>query len=236
MSQKTLSRELALRIGLAARALPDTDAKRLLDVLTEDNSQPISRKRITQLTLTQLKSARDGEFSEFSDSDLQQALSILKEEASIEEESLPQVDAFQEDDMPGSIRIACASNDAVKVDGHFGSCSKFMVYQVSAEESRLIDIRTTKETKDLITAEKNEHRAKLINDCQVLYLASVGGPAAAKIVKAGIHPINLPGLDPIDDVIKQLQEIIVGTPPPWLAKAMGIGAENRVRFKTAEAG
>ena len=33
-SQDMLSRELALRIGLAARALPDTDAKRLFTVLT----------------------------------------------------------------------------------------------------------------------------------------------------------------------------------------------------------
>ena len=34
-SQDMLSRELALRIGLAARALPDTDAKRLFTVLTD---------------------------------------------------------------------------------------------------------------------------------------------------------------------------------------------------------
>jgi len=34
-SQDMLSEKLALRIGLAARALPDTDAKRLFKVLTD---------------------------------------------------------------------------------------------------------------------------------------------------------------------------------------------------------
>ena len=116
--------------------------------------------------------------------------------------------------MPGSVRIACASNDAINVDGHFGSCSQFMIYQVSADEARLIDIRATDIPDGLEVDDKNLFRAELIQDCQVLYMASVGGPAAAKIVKLGIHPIKLPGIETIADIIGQLQTVIAGTPPP----------------------
>ena len=138
--------------------------------------------------------------------------------------------------MPGSVRIACASNDAVNVDGHFGSCSQFMVYQVSADEARLIDIRSTDIPKGLEVDDKNLYRAELIQDCQVLYMASVGGPAAAKIVKLGIHPMKLPGIESIADIIAQLQTVIAGTPPPWLAKVMGIEAADRFRFEREATG
>jgi len=44
-SQAALSRELALRIGLAAHALPDTDAKRLLSVLTDCIDLPLTEEK-----------------------------------------------------------------------------------------------------------------------------------------------------------------------------------------------
>jgi len=84
--------------------------------------------------------------------------------------------------------------------------------------------------------DKNVFRAELIQDCQVLYIASVGGPAAAKIVKLGIHPMKLPGIESIADIIEQLQTVIAGTPPPWLAKAMGVDASDRFRFEREATG
>ena len=43
MARKGLSRELALRIGLAARALSDTEPKALLDILTDILEMPITQ-------------------------------------------------------------------------------------------------------------------------------------------------------------------------------------------------
>ncbi len=57
-SQAKLSRELALRIGLAARALPDTDAKRLLSVLTDCIDLPITEEKIARINLKTLKTAQ----------------------------------------------------------------------------------------------------------------------------------------------------------------------------------
>ena len=236
-SQNMLSRELALRIGLAARALPDTDAKRLFTVLTDCiGGLPITEDKIASLNLKVLKAAQESELSDIDDSLLKKALHILKTNIEIGETQKPKIDAYSKGDMPGSVRIACASNDAINVDGHFGSCSQFLIYQVSADEARLIDVRPTDIPDGLEVDDKNLFRAELIEDCQVIYMASVGGPAAAKIVKLGIHPIKLTGIESIDDIIGQLQSVISGTPPPWLAKVMGIEASDRFRFEREATG
>ncbi|MGZ8160244.1 MAG: nitrogen fixation protein NifX [Methylobacter sp.] len=234
-SQAALSRELALRIGLAARALPDTDAKRLLSVLTDCIGLPITEQKIAGINLETLKTAKAGEFAAVDKPLLTHALSILKSGLT-DNARKSERQAYTDGDMPGSVRIACASNDGINVDGHFGSCSQFMVYQVSADEARLIDIRTTVIPDELEVEDKNVFRAELIQDCQVLYIASVGGPAAAKIVKLGIHPIKLSAIDPVAEIVGQLQNVIAGTPPPWLAKVMGIEANDRFRFEREATG
>ena len=235
-SQDMLSRELALRIGLAARALPDTDARRLFKVLTNCVGLSITEDKLAGINLKTFKAAQGGEFSDMDDVLLLKALHILKTNAETGEVVKPKIDAYSEGDMPGSVRIACASNDAINVDGHFGSCTQFVVYQVSADEARLIDIRSTDIPDGLEVDDKNLFRAELIEDCQVIYMASVGGPAAAKIVKLGIHPIKLTGIETITGIIGQLQTVIAGTPPPWLAKVMGIEATDRFRFEREATG
>ncbi|MDO9107246.1 MAG: dinitrogenase iron-molybdenum cofactor biosynthesis protein [Methylovulum sp.] len=230
MSQIALSRELALRIGLAARAMPGTDAKSLLTALTHHLGLPITEKKLVTLSLQALKTA----FSGLDDNTLLRALGILKD--SNNEALLPPVQAYQEGDMPGSVRIACASDDAVNVDGHFGSCRQFMVYQISAEATRLIDIRHAEIPAGLVVDDKNAYRAELIQDCKVVYMASVGGPAAAKIVKQGLYPIKLERVEAIADIVSQLQDVIAGTPPPWLAKIIGLAVPERNRYRQEAGG
>jgi hypothetical protein len=48
--------------------------------------------------------------------------------------------------------------------------------------------------------------------------------------------MKLSAIEPIADVIDQLQAVIAGTPPPWLAKAMGIEASDRFRFEREATG
>jgi len=234
MSRNALSRELALRIGLAARVLPNTDAKRLLTVLSACIDGPMAESTVAAIEPDTLKNAYDGEFAKVADSVLQQALNILRNTAP--EKILPAVQTYQDGDMPGSVRIACASDDAIYVNGHFGACAWFMVYQVSADDARLIDIRTAEIPEGLVVDDKNVYRAEQIQDCKVLYVASVGGPAAAKIVKLGIHPMKLAGVESLADIIVQLQNVMAAAPPPWLAKAMGIAANERFKFEREATG
>lgn len=224
-----LSNEIALRIALAARALPDTDPARLLKVLDAAIGLPPTIPGLTSLNVKTLKTALDGELADIDNASLKQALSLLKGEKGLELEQLPVIEAYRDGDMPGSIRVACASNKGEALDGHFGSCQRFMVYQLNEQEVRLIDIRNASSASG--EGDKNTQRANLIEDCNVLFVASIGGPAAAKVVKAGIHPMKHPAGGRIEELLEDLQQVLAGSPPPWLAKVMGHGEEERVRFE-----
>ena len=229
MSATSLSNEIALRIGLAARELPDTDAARLLRVLNDIAGLPPTEKKLSSLNVKDLKSACDGEFGEIDSAALKSALTFLKGEAGISSDPLPEIAHYKDGDMPNSIRVACASNKADKLDGHFGSCKRFLVYQVCESENRLIEIREIDTTK--VVDDKNAYRASLINDCQLLFVASIGGPAAAKVVRFGVHPIKKPEAGLAIDEILALQGVIGKNAPPWLAKVMGQSAKQRIRFE-----
>jgi nitrogen fixation protein NifX len=228
MSKPVISKDIALRIALAARALPDTDPARLLRVLGDAIGLPPTVTRLESLTVKNLKSAAEGEFSGIDVPLLKKALALLKGEGE-SKKSLPPISADADADMKDSIRVACASNTGELLDGHFGSCNHFLVYQVNEAELRLIDIRSTVEAD--AAEDKNAYRADLIADCQVLFVASIGGPAAAKVVRAGVHPIKFPGGGEAREQLSELQKVIANNPPPWLAKIMGQGVEQRVRFE-----
>ncbi len=238
MSENVLSRELALRIGLAARALPDVSPRHLLEVLVEKLGSPLSEEKLSRITVTQLKtglSSPDGEedtehLDVVSIPNYKEAVRILWGESV--DVDLPRPESYTEGDMPGSIRVAIASNTAERMDGHFGSCLRFLVYQVSQTEMRLIGLRSTEGADE--SDDRNQFRTDLIRDCQILYVVSVGGPAAAKVIKAGIYPMKLPEEAEARDVIAKLQTTLAGHPPPWLAKIMGVSERQKLRFDEDE--
>ncbi len=235
-SQDTMTRELALRIGLASRALPDTDAKGLFNILTEILGFPLTEEKIAGITVSTLKAARAGVLAFIDDNKLRTALDILNTDIETGLPVRPSIHPYQDGDLPNSIRIAFATNDAYTVNGHFGNCTQFLVYQLSVDTAYLIDIRVPNHENHPEIEDKNTYRAELISDCKVAYMASVGGPAAAKVVRIGIHPLKLTGTEKISDVISELQTVMAISPPPWLAKAMGVDASERFKFERESVG
>jgi nitrogen fixation protein NifX len=238
MNAQSISRDVALRIGLAARVLPGVDARQLLEVLKERLGFPLTEARLTTLTVTHLKTGlasldgeEDSEETGIGMEYFKLAVRYLWGEEGVEPD-LPEIQAYQDGDMPGSIRVAVGSNGADDIDGHYGSCPRFLVYQVSPEEVRLVDIRSTAGADQ--ADDKNAFRAEVISDCHVMYVQSIGGPAAAKVVRAGIYPMKVAEGGKAPEVLAKLQSVMGGTPPPWLAKIIGIPAEKRTKF-SAEA-
>lgn len=229
MTNATLNKEIALRIGLAARELPDTDPRRLLDVLADAVGLPPTAKSLSGLTVKSFKAAADGALADIDTAAVKTALAYLKGEMGAAADPLPEIEPFADGDMPGSVRVACASNKGEKLDGHFGSCRRFLVYQVSQAEVRLIDVRAVDDAE--AADDKNGYRSGLIEDCQLLFVASIGGPAAAKVVRAGVHPIKKPEMGDARSELQALQPRIGPDAPPWLAKVMGQAPEERVRFE-----
>ncbi len=231
-----ISEEVAVRIALAARALPDVSVRDLIEAL-QTNFDELTEDNLGKVTVTQLKRSFgniyevDGEW-EGEDADNQdisafkEAVQILWGEQSECEHPLP-IEPYQDGDMPNSIRIAVASNTGEKLDGHFGSCHRYLIYQLSRENIRLIDVRSALEAS--LKEDKNTFRVDLIRDCSVLYVASIGGPAAAKVVQANIYPMKVEAGGEAREVMADLQRAIATSPPPWLAKILGVDASKRVK-------
>jgi nitrogen fixation protein NifX len=69
-------------------------------------------------------------------------------------------------------------------------------------------------------ADRIEARCAGLDDCALVYVAQIGGPAAARLVAKRIHPVKSKDREPIAEVVARLQEVLQGSPPPWLRKAM----------------
>lgn len=212
---------IALRVGLAARSLPDVDSRQLLRVLLAAVGEPLTEDKLAGLTVKDLKTAADGALGEIDGPTLRQALSCLKGEDGIDAAvAIPDPQPYHEGDLPNSIRVACASNRGERLDGHFGSCARFLIYQVSATAARLIAIRPAP-TVVRLTVDHSAERVALIGDCDLLCVLSIGGPAAARVVNSSIHPIKRPQAEDIPVLLAELQQVLAGEPPPWLARIIG---------------
>jgi nitrogen fixation protein NifX len=237
MTVPNMNRDTALRIALAARAIPEVGVGKLLEILHRRIDGEINEESLKTITVTDLKTGfasadgeEDGEDIGIGLPSMKEAVRILWGEA--EMESLPEPVSLAS--IPAaSIRVAVASNSGEKLDGHFGSCLRFLVYQVSSDSIQLVDLRSALEAD--LAEDKNQFRADLINDCQVMYVVSIGGPAAAKVVKAGIYPMKVNEGGAAREALEKLQSVMNASPPPWLAKVLGVSAEQRVRFDRSEA-
>ncbi len=223
-----LSHDIALRIGLAARVLPDISPARLIRILANAIGLPPTADKLASLRVKDLKTAAHGDLEDMDPDTLKRALALLKGEGVAATDPPPVLEPPGEGMMPGSIRVACASNGGEVLDGHFGSARRFLIYHVSAVGLRLIDARDAEDSK---AEDKTAYRAHLIRDCQILYVASIGGPAAAKVVKADIHPIQDAAGGSARQRLTELQRILADKPPPWLAKFMGHTTQERIRFE-----
>jgi nitrogen fixation protein NifX len=233
----TITKPAAARIAQAVRQLPGVDLREFTLWIANKVNLPITEEKLTALTVTDLKGAMTPEETvdtavetDVDMAELKEAVRILWG-ASGEADDAPTPEAYVEGEMPGSLRVAVASNTDEQLDGHFGSCLRFLVYQVGREAIRLVDVRHTLEAD--LAEDKNAARSELINDCQIAYVQSIGGPAAAKVVRAGVHPMKMPTIGPARESLARLQPIL-DAPPPWLARIMGVEAKSLSRFAEDE--
>ena len=119
------------------------------------------------------------------------------------------------------MKVAFASTDKVHIDEHFGQAEVFYLWEVGPEEaafSGIVQVKAENETGH--SDDKIEARSSALSDCALVYVAEIGGPAAARLVAKKIHPIKSKDREPIAAIIAKLQEVLRDNPPPWLRKAM----------------
>ncbi|SNQ50780.1 Protein NifX [Frankia canadensis] len=117
------------------------------------------------------------------------------------------------------LKIAFATSDGTAVDQHFGWCRRFDVYDVGPEGSRLLESRLLDEAAN-DEESKIESRLSAVADCVILNISDIGGTAAARVVKARIHPVKVAKGTSVADLLDRYVATLAGTPPPWLRKVL----------------
>jgi nitrogen fixation protein NifX len=118
------------------------------------------------------------------------------------------------------MKIAFTSSDGETIDLHFGQASEYCIWEVGPEDARFL-ARVSPLVTQLDEEDRTAARANAVAGCAIVYTVQIGGPAAAKLVQRKIHPMKTGAEVPIADAIGKLQQVLRGTPPPWLRKAMG---------------
>lgn len=116
--------------------------------------------------------------------------------------------------------IAFASSDGKTIDSHFASAPSFEMYQFTDEPQEII--HTSLAAGDPEESEdKVDTRIKMLNKCTIVYCTQIGGPAAARLVQSGIHPLKVPLGTTIDDELSRLNKLMQSKKlPPWLQKKL----------------
>jgi nitrogen fixation protein NifX len=130
------------------------------------------------------------------------------------------------------MKIAFATQDLLRVDAHFGWAKNIAVYDID-KDGYSFDQTFSFEGDLQEDGDEDKLAPKLeaIMDCAIVYVAAIGGSAAARVVACKIHPIKVTHPEAIKDILDKLQLVLQGTPPPWLRKALLKGEQRDINFE-----
>jgi nitrogen fixation protein NifX len=225
--------EVAFQIALAARVI-DLDVAQFVAVLIKALGTPLSQHRLNKLRINRLKQCL-GRLphlqlriqNEWSSDQLSRCVDLLKGRhlPNISEPSWA-IQPYVHGQMPNSIRIACACIGQEHLDAGFNNCKQFLIYQVATNEARLVAVRSALQRPFAPVANSEppskedclNHNIGQLADCVLFYTLSIGGLAAAKLIRSNVLVLKTQPQS-ISQLLLTLQEALL-LPPPWLAKAM----------------
>ena len=130
------------------------------------------------------------------------------------------------------MKVAFATQDLKRVDAHFGWAKNIAIYDVSPEGHRFVEaIQFDGDLKEDGNEDKLAPKIEAIKDCTILYVAAIGGSGAARVVANNIHPMKVTQPEAIDDLCVKLEDVLKGSPPPWLRKVLAKDQERNFDFE-----
>jgi nitrogen fixation protein NifX len=130
------------------------------------------------------------------------------------------------------MKVAFATQDLKRVDAHFGWAKNIAIYDVSPEGHRFVEaIQFDGDLKEDGNEDKLAPKIEAIKDCTILYVAAIGGSGAARVVANNIHPMKVTQPEAIDDLCVKLEDVLKGSPPPWLRKVLAKGQDRSFDFE-----
>ncbi len=115
------------------------------------------------------------------------------------------------------MKVAFATKDLVSVDEHFGWAKQFAVYNITKDGFTLAEVVKSEDSPE-IEDEKINSKIAAIQGCSIVYCQAIGPTAAARVVKAQIHPIKVDKAIPIEEALNSLVAMLNGNPPPWIKR------------------
>ena len=130
------------------------------------------------------------------------------------------------------MKVAFATQDLKRVDAHFGWAKNIAIYELSPTGHQFIKaVQFDGDLQEDGNEDKLAPKIEVIKDCALLYVAAIGGSAAARVVANKIHPVKVNGPDDIVETLGKLKDVLNGTPPPWLRKALMKDQERSFDFE-----
>jgi len=130
------------------------------------------------------------------------------------------------------MKVAFATQDQKRVDAHFGWAKHIAIYELDENGSSFVETVTfSGDLQEDGNEDKLAPKIEAIRDCAILYVAAIGGSGAARVVAHNIHPIKVPEPEDIEALLKKLQAMVNGNPPPFIRKALGKGRERVFDFE-----
>lgn len=129
------------------------------------------------------------------------------------------------------MKVAFATQDLKRVDAHFGWAKNIAIYEITPTSHQFLEaVQFDGDLQEDGNEDKLAPKLEAIKDCALLYVAAIGGSAAARVVAHKIHPVKVTSAEVIDDVLEKLKDVLNGTPPPWLRKALMKDQEKDLSF------
>ena len=132
--------------------------------------------------------------------------------------------------LENAMKVAFATKDMESINAHFGGAKEFVVYNVSKDGFELDGVIKT-DTSDLTGDAKTEYKVAVLKGINIMYVESIGGTAAAKVIRAGINPMKVPEPQKIEAVLGELVAMINGNPPPWVKRIINMETTEDPRLE-----
>ena len=132
--------------------------------------------------------------------------------------------------LENAIKVAFATKDMKSVNAHFGGAKEFVVYKVSKEGFEMSEVIKT-DTESMEGDDKTDFKVKTLKGINIMYCESIGGTAAAKVIRGGINPMKAQEGELIEDLLKELVVMLNDNPPPWVKKIMNITSDVDPRLE-----
>ncbi len=132
-------------------------------------------------------------------------------------------------------KVAFASSDLKKVDQHFGSAERFAIYQVTPEESTLLEVSEFGSLEQDGNESKLLEKFVVLDGCVAVYCLAVGPSAVRQLMSLKIQPMKVAHGTQINATLKELQQELTEGPGGWLARALSAREEkSEKRFDVME--